>query len=70
MIYILFLPLIFSLEVSVNKWGNGQEEGRCQKKETILGQEKTYKNEICKLDKQKLNANLFENIYTLRWCQN
>lgn len=43
MIYILFLLLIFSQEVTVNKWGNGQEEGRCQARERRVGQEKTYK---------------------------
>lgn len=42
-IYILFLLLIFSLEVSANKWGNGQEEGRCQARERRAGQERPIK---------------------------
>lgn len=42
-IYILFLPLIFPLEVGANKWENDQKGGRCQAKEKGVRQEKPMK---------------------------
>lgn len=42
-IYILFLPLIFPLEVGANKWESGQEGGRCQAREKEVCQGKPMK---------------------------
>ena len=41
--YILFLPLIFALEVGANKWRNDHDGGRHQARERGVYQEKPIK---------------------------
>lgn len=68
-IYILFFPLSFlwRLVLINGKVARREEDAKQGRKKCV---KENLWNEICKPDKQKLNVNLFENRYTLGWCQN
>lgn len=64
-----FFPLSFlwRLVLINGKVARREEDAKQGRKKCV---KENLWNEICKPDKQKLNVNLFENRYTLGWCQN